>query len=80
MTQHPEAGISSRSSTYLQIQQQKVNKSSVVQGDFLHQLDPRLFNIEAIQEPYLDHNHNTHASPHWYTVYPKEHYVQPEKT
>jgi len=34
----------------------------------------------AIQEPYLDCNHNTCANPHWYTLYPKEHYVEPEKT
>ena len=46
----------------------------------LHRLDPKLFDIAAIQEPYLDFNHNTHANHHWYTIYPREHFVEPKKT
>ena len=36
--------------------------------------------MAAIQEPYLDFNHNTRATHNWYTVYPKEHYHKPNKT
>src|SRR5882672_8858559 len=43
----------------------------------LHRLDPQKFNIIAIQEPYLDQFQNTCANQHWYTVYPREHYVEP---
>jgi len=28
----------------------------------------------------MDHNHNSQTGPHWYTIYPKEHYVHPAKT
>ena len=66
--------------TQLQICQQNVNKSLVTQGDLLHQLNPKAFDIVAIQEPYLYHNHNMCVNLHWYTLYPKEHYVEPEKT
>jgi len=51
----------------------------VAQGDFLHQLDPNTYDIVALQELYLDHNHNMHVNPYWYMVYPKEHYTTPEK-
>ena len=64
----------------LRICQQNINKSLVAQTDLLHRLDPNTYNIAALQEPYLDHNNNTHANPHWYTIYPMEHYIAPEKT
>ena len=51
-----------------------------MQSDLLHQLNPVTFGICAIQESYLDHLHNLHATPHWFTVYPKEHYTNPGKT
>ena len=31
-----------------------------------------------IKELYLDHCHKSHANHHWYTIYPKEHYTNPE--
>ena len=62
------------------IHQQNVNKSLTVQNDFLHQLDPNTYDFTAIQEPYLDSNHNSCATHHWYTIYPKEHYVMPLRT
>ena len=46
----------------------------------LHILDPDKYDIAAIQEPYLDHTHNSRASPNWYTLYPKEHYAKPDRT
>ena len=33
-----------------------------------------------IQEPYLDHLHNSQATHHWFTIYPKEHCTNPGKT
>src|SRR5882672_11768779 len=68
------------SATRLSIQQQNMNRSLVVQSDFLHQLDPDIYDIGTIQEPYLDCLHNSHATHHWFTVYPKEHYLKPKKT
>ena len=64
----------------LWLHQQNMNKLLVAQSDFLHQLDPNAYDIAALQEPYLDHNHNTCVNPYWYTVYPKEHYMTPKKT
>ena len=63
----------------LQICQQDVNKSLVAQIDVLHRLNPNTYDIVALQELHLDHNHNMHAGPHWYTIYPKEHYIALEK-
>ena len=64
----------------LSIRQQNVNKSLIMQSDFLHQLNPDTYDFTAIQELYLDSNHNSHATNHWYTVYPKEHYMMPSWT
>jgi len=80
MEQQEATNNVSRSTTQIWIQQQNVNKSLVAQGDLLHWLNPKIYDIAAIKEPYLDHNHNTCANPYWYTMYPKEHYVNPEKT
>src|SRR5882724_4468437 len=80
MSQWNTTTMISGNSTQLQIHQQNVNKSLVAQGDLLHRLDPKSFDIVAIQEPYLDCNHNTHANLHWCKLYPKEHYIEPEKT
>src|SRR5882724_11621128 len=41
---------------------------------------PHDYDITTIQEPYLNFNHNSHASHNWYTLYPKEHYTMPNKT
>ena len=46
----------------------------------LQQLAPHEYDSAAIQEPYLDFNHNSRASHNWYTLYPKEHYTKPNKT
>src|SRR6266850_74024 len=64
----------------LRIRQQNMNKSLIAQADMLHRLDPQKFDIIAIQEPYLDQFHNTCANQHWYTVYLREHYVEPRGT
>src|SRR5882724_6500965 len=64
----------------LHIRQQNTNKSLVAQSDFLHHLDPNIYDIGAIQEPYLDQCHNSHVNHNWYTIYPKEHYTNPAST
>ena len=66
--------------TKLNIQQQNTNKSLVAQSDFLHHLDPNIYDIGVIQELYLDQCHNSRANHNWYTIYPKEHYTNPAST
>src|SRR5882672_11125049 len=68
------------SETRFRIRQQNTNKSLIAQTYMLHRTDPKLFNIIAIQEPFLDHFHNMRANQHWYMVYPREHFVNPGKT
>jgi len=82
MTQIPISTDTGRTdrATELSIRQQNINKSLTAQNNFLHQLNPDVYDLGAIQEPYLDHCHNSHASHHWYTIYHKEHYVTPTKT
>jgi len=48
-----------------------------MQSNFLHQLDPNTYNLGAVQELYLDHLHNSCTTSHWYTIYPKEHFISP---
>ena len=57
-----------------------MNKSLVAQGDLLNQLNPNDYDIAAIQGPYLDTNHNSCATHHWYKIYPKEHYITLDHT
>lgn len=54
----------------LRIWQQNVNKSLAAQTDLLHSATPDKFDILAIQEPYLDHLHNTRATYGWSVIYP----------
>jgi len=77
MTQPTDANMSRERENHLMIQQQNVNKSLTTQSDFLHQLNPNTYNLTTIQEPYLDHNHNSCATHQWYTLYPKQHYLTP---
>src|SRR5882724_1116176 len=60
--------------------QQNLNKTLTAQCDFLHQLNPATHNLATTQEPYLDHLHNACTTHNWYPIYPKEHYIHPEKT
>ena len=73
-TSHP------RSQPCIKIRTQKFNKSLTTQSDMLHQLDPDEYAMAAIQELYLDFNHNSQATQKWFTRYPKEHNVKPNKT
>jgi len=75
MTQPETINLTGSRDQYLTIHQQNINRSLIAQSNFLHQLDPDVYDFAAIQEPYLDSNHNSCVTHHWYTVYPKEHYV-----
>src|SRR5882724_1134310 len=80
MTEHPTNPQLSKSRLRIKIRQQNLNKSLTTHSDMLQLLDLDEYDIAAIQEPYLDHNHNSHASHNWFTIYPKEHYTTPNKT
>lgn len=54
----------------VRIWQQNLNKSPVAQLHFLNSLDPTLYDIAAIQEPYLDFQGLTRASSRWRVHYP----------
>src|SRR5882724_4069470 len=64
----------------LRIHQQNINKSLITQSNLLHQLNPDLYDVFAIQEPFMDHNHNSWTTPYWFMIYPKEHYTNLKKT
>ena len=80
MTQLGTSEAMRQRNKHLTIRQQNVNKSLIAQSDLLHHLDPEIYDFTAIQEPYLDRNHNSQANHNWFTVYPKEHYTNPSKT
>src|SRR5882724_7528366 len=77
---HPGSNPTRQRVQGLSIQQQNINKSLIAQSDFLHQLNPDVYNFTTIQEPYLDRNHNSCANHHWYMVYPKVHYIMLSQT
>ena len=54
----------------IRIWQQNVNKSLDVQLDILHSASPEEYDLLAIQEPYLNHLHNTRATLGWRVIYP----------
>src|SRR5882724_5642698 len=80
MMEQPTNSQLPRSRPCIKIRQQKLNKPLTTQSDMLQLLDLDEYDIATIQEPYLDHNHNPHASHNWFTLYPKEHYAIPNNT
>lgn len=63
----------------LRIRQQNVNKSLHATLDMLSRCAPDKYDIIAIQEPYIDFLGNMRAGPHWYSIYPKSHYMNAGK-
>jgi hypothetical protein len=57
------------------IWQQNCRKSLNLQLDVVNSLDPELYDICAIQEPYIDFNSNSRTPPNWTTIYPPPHYA-----
>src|SRR5882724_9954661 len=80
MTQRQPHSTPNCSTPQVKIRQQNVNKLLTAQSDLLYWLNPTEYDMAALQEPYLYHNHNSQANPHWYVIYPKEHYLWPGKT
>ena len=56
--------------TYVRILQANVNRSATAQQALLSTAKPDLYDIIAIQEPYLDSNQLTRANPYWVVQYP----------
>ncbi|KIM71691.1 hypothetical protein PILCRDRAFT_82529, partial [Piloderma croceum F 1598] len=46
----------------------------------LNSLNPNDWDIIALQEPYIDFNGVTRATPPWRVVYPSRHYISPQET
>ena len=80
MTQRQPHSTPNCRTPQVKIRQQNVNKLLTAQSDLLYWLNPTEYDMAALQEPYLYHNHNSQANPHWYVIYPKEHYLWPGKT
>ena len=64
----------------LQIRQQNVNKSLLSQLDLLQSLKRNIYDVCAIQEPYIDFQGNTRANRNWTTIYPNTHKTHPDST
>ena len=62
---------------YLHIQQQNTNKSLGAQDDLLMSLKRNIYDICAIQEPFIDFNGKSRANNQWFTVYPSTHNSAP---
>jgi len=80
MTQRQPHSTPNCRTPQVKIRQQNVNKLLTAQSDLLYWLNPTEYDMAALQEPYLDHNHNLQATSHWFTIYPREHYIRLEKT
>jgi len=64
----------------LRIYQLNCNASNDAQLIMLNSLNPNDWDIIALQEPYIDFNGVTRATPPWRVVYPSRHYVAPQET
>jgi ribonuclease HI len=64
---------------HLRIRQQNANKSITATADMLAKASPDKYDIIAIQEPYIDFLGNARATPNWYAIYPRTHYLEKEK-
>ncbi|KAJ6521978.1 hypothetical protein DFH09DRAFT_1424405, partial [Mycena vulgaris] len=57
----------------LTLWQQNLNKSLDGQNDFLHRLNPNIYDIALIQEPYFDSRGTTRANKRWVSIVPPTH-------
>jgi hypothetical protein len=64
----------------LRLWQQNCRKSDINQQDLINQLDPQLYDICLIQEPYIDFLKNTRAPSGWKVVYPPQHRTSDDRT
>jgi hypothetical protein len=65
----------------LRVWQQNCRKSDMNQLHVINSLNPKIFDICFIQEPYLDFLNNTRAPTGWTTIYPPTHFkAESERT
>src|SRR3954471_17708922 len=64
----------------LRIWQENCQKSNINQQHLINQLDPNLFDLCLIQEPYIDFLMNTHAPGGWRVIYPPKHKDSDERS
>ena len=76
------SNTSNNASTTVNVWQQNLNKSDVAQQDLINSIDPNMYmyDIIAIQEPYIDFLGNTQANQRWYPLLPTAHRNDPKKT
>ena len=65
--------------TTMNIWQQNLNKSDTAQQDLINSIDPNIYDILVLQEPYIDFLGNTHANQRWYPLLPSTHHNNPKK-
>ncbi|TDL30109.1 hypothetical protein BD410DRAFT_692205, partial [Rickenella mellea] len=63
----------------LRIWQQNCRKSLINQSHVVNSLDPQVYDICCIQEPYIDFLGNTRAPTGWIVVYPPARYENRER-
>ena len=66
--------------TTMNIWQQNLNKLDTAQQDLINSIDPNIYDILVLQEPYIDFLGNTHANQRWYLLLPSTHHNNPKKT
>ena len=60
--------------------QQNLNKSNAAQQDLINSIDPNIYDIITLQEPYVDFLDNTRANQRWYPLLPSTHCNNLSKT
>ena len=66
--------------TIVNLWQQNLNKSATAQQDLINSTDPKIYDILALQEPYIDFLGNTRTNHNWYPLLPTAHCNNPRKT
>ena len=64
----------------IRIWQQNLNKSLDAHSDLLHSLRSSNYHLAMLQEPYMDFNNTSRATPNWHVVYPSRHNSPNETT
>src|SRR6266536_3526428 len=64
----------------IRIWQQNCCKSDINQQHLINQLDPKLYDICLVQEPYIDFLKNTRAPGGWRVIYPPKHLTSEDRT
>ena len=84
-THHPHSNMSEQNEQNaerqpFQLRQQNTNKSLTAQLDVLMSLRRNIYDVCAIQEPYIDFRGKSRANNHWHILYPTTHDTAPHTT